>query len=100
MKLGVKRIVLMAVSVTVLTALLFAVLYEFDTTTHAHSLNMSAGVLAANGTFLNSSRSTFQRCGWHLGDATKCWGNTYGILIGRFYWKIEVMHGRPEDCPQ
>jgi hypothetical protein len=52
-----------------------------------------------NGTdFLDGSTSVFQSISWHMADATKCWGDTYGLKIGKLFWSLSVMHGRPEEA--
>ena len=48
--------------------------------------------------FLDCSRSIFQSVSWHIGDATKCWGDTYGLKVGKLFWSVSVMHGRPEEA--
>lgn len=98
MKRSAKWNVLIAVPMVALTLLCFAASYEFGTHTHAHGIDMGAGILASGDYFLDGSQSIFQCGGWHLDDGTKCWGNRYGIQVGRFFWEIEVRHGRPEDC--
>ena len=66
---------------------------------HTLAISSYAGTLVkSDDQFLDGSQSVFQTGGWHLDDGTKCWADTYGFKIGRFYWMAQVMHGRPEDC--
>jgi hypothetical protein len=64
------------------------------------SLSFHRGSLAANDQFLDGSGDMFQRCSWHLGNATRTWGETYGVNIFRGYVTVQVTHRNPQVTPQ
>ncbi len=49
----------------------------------------------ANDQYLDGTGRVFQTGSWHLGNATRTWGETYGVKIGRCYVTMEVTHINP-----
>jgi hypothetical protein len=37
----------------------------------------------------------FQKGNWHFGNATRTWGETYGVKLNRFYLSLSVKHINP-----
>jgi len=64
------------------------------------SLGIRCGLLAtANDPYLDGSRKPFQKCSWHIGNATRTWGETYGLKLRRLYVSLEVRHCNPRITP-
>ena len=61
-----------------------------------YTFNTNSG-LTDDDEFLDGSRSIFQSLGFHPGNGTRCWGTTYGMKVGRLYWRLSTLHGSPED---
>ena len=60
------------------------------------SLEFRCGRLpAANDPYLDGTGRVFQTVSWHLGNATRTWGETYGVKIGRCYVSMGVTHINP-----
>jgi hypothetical protein len=53
----------------------------------------------ANDVYLDGSNRMFQKGGWHLGNGTRTWGETYGLKAGRFYLTMGVTHTNPSITP-
>jgi hypothetical protein len=68
---------------------------------HSHgSLSIRCGLLAtASDSYLDDSRKVFQKCSWHIGNATRTWGETYGLRLRRLYLSLEVSHTNPLFTP-
>lgn len=68
---------------------------------HNHgSLGIRCGLLAiTSDPCLDGSRKLFQKCSWHLGNATRTWGETYGLKLRRLYLSLEVRHTNPRITP-
>jgi len=49
----------------------------------------------ASDEYLDGSNRMFQQGGWHLGNGTRTWGETYGLKVGRFYLTMGVTHTNP-----
>ena len=46
------------------------------------SLGIRCGLLAtASNPYLDGSRKLFQECSWHIGNATRSWGETHGLKL-------------------
>jgi hypothetical protein len=57
------------------------------------SLSLWYGVLPSpKDQYLDGSGRMFQKGSWHLGNATRTWGETYGIKFDRFYLTLSVKH--------
>ena len=67
------------------------------------SVSFGCGLLSpANdpfGQFLDGSGRVLQQGSWHKGNATRTWGETYGIKIRRCYLTMEVTHINPRVSP-
>jgi hypothetical protein len=51
------------------------------------------------GQFLDGSGRVFQQGSWHKGNATRTWGETYGIKLRRFCLTMQVTHINPRVTP-
>jgi len=64
------------------------------------SLSLRCGMLATpKAPYLDGSGRNFQECSWHLGNATRTWGETYGVRLWRAYVSVEVRHTNPSISP-
>ena len=64
------------------------------------SLGIRCGLLAtASDPYLDGSHKLFQECSWHIGNATRIWGETYGLKLRRLYLSLEVRHTNPRITP-
>lgn len=64
------------------------------------SLGIRCGLLAtASDPYLDGYRKLFQECSWHIGNATRTWGETYGLKLRRLYVSLEVRHCNPLITP-
>ena len=60
------------------------------------SLHVSCGLLpTANDEYLDNSGHVFQKVSWHLGNARRTWGETYGLKVRRAYFSVAVTHVNP-----
>lgn len=60
------------------------------------SLAFRCGLLPRNDSYLDGTGRVFQKCTWHLGNATRTWGETYGIKVFRLYFSLGVKHTNPQ----
>ena len=81
-------------------ALIAAVTWGVDLYANHGSLRLNWGVLpTVRAEFLNGSGQVFQQASWHLGNATRTWGDTYGVKIHRWYVSVQVTHLNPRITP-
>jgi hypothetical protein len=68
---------------------------------HSHgSVSFRCGLLStANDPYLDGSGRVFQQVSWHLGNATRTRGETYGLKIHRCYLSMQVTHLNPRVTP-
>ncbi len=60
------------------------------------SLHPRCGLLPSRqDPFLDNSGRCFQKVSWHLGNARRTWGETYGFKLGRVYVTLGVKHINP-----
>ena len=65
------------------------------------SLYLQGGVLStATDDYLDGSGHVFQRGSWHLGNALRTRGETYGIKLNRYYLTLGVKHVNPRVSPK
>ena len=65
------------------------------------SLSIWGGTLpSAKSDYLDGTGHMFQRGGWHLGNALRTRGETYGIKMHRFYLTVCVKHVDPRVSPE
>lgn len=70
---------------------------------HANNLSLSVwGGLLANSKseFLDGTNHFFQKGTWHIGNARRTWGETYGIKLGRAGLALSVQHTNPLVTPE
>jgi len=61
------------------------------------SLSVHCGLLPTeNDSFLDGSGQPVQKCTWHLGNARRTWGETYGVKVKRVYVSLQVRHTNPD----
>ncbi len=64
-------------------------------------LAFRCGVLAkTSDEYLGGTGRIFQQISWHVGNATRTWGETYGVKLGRVYVSAEVRHLNPLVKPE
>ncbi len=64
------------------------------------SVSFRCGLLAtSNDPYLDGSGHVFQQISWHLGNATRTRGETYGVKIHRCYLSVFVKHVNPHVSP-
>ena len=65
------------------------------------SFYLDAGVLASStDEYLDGTGHVFQRGSWHLGNALRTRGLTYGIKLNRHYLTFCVKHINPRVSPK
>lgn len=65
------------------------------------SFYLDAGVLAtATDEYLDGTGHVFQRGSWHLGNALRTRGETYGLKVNRYYLTFCVKHINPRVSPE
>jgi hypothetical protein len=55
---------------------------------------------SANDPYLDGSGDVFQKGNWHFCNATRTWGETYGVKLNRFYLSLSVKHINPLVSPK
>ena len=75
--------------------------FQFGTKSIHNSISFMGGFLpASHDQYLDGSGRVFQKGTWHLGNATRTWGETCGIKIGRGYVGLQVTHVNPNQTPE
>jgi hypothetical protein len=78
------------------TIILFAVMWLVILSVPGSPLRLWCGTLtSASDQYLDGSGRIFQQTSWHLGNALRTRGETYGIKLGRFYVSFSVRHTNP-----
>src|SRR6478752_7796167 len=60
------------------------------------SISFGTGILTKPDDYLDGSNHVFQKGGFHLGNGTHVWGETYGMKVDRFYVTMGVLHTNPK----